>query len=98
MLLSPPRDGVIETVLSPPVRIPQRENVFSAGLFPRVSHFPRASQRRCWTWGRADRAKAQTQAIAGAREPHRCRRLRELGASKQLLTPTRVGIRHWPND
>src|SRR6266699_3366021 len=99
MLLSPPHDGVIEAVLSPPVRIPQRENVFSAGLFPRVSHFPRASQRRCWTRGRADRmANAQTQAIASTREPHRCRRLRELGALKQLLTPTRVGNRHWPND
>ena len=38
MLLSPPLDGVIETLLPPPVRIPQRENVFSAGMFPRVSH------------------------------------------------------------
>jgi hypothetical protein len=32
-------------------------------------------------------AKAQTQAIAGAREPHRCRRLREFGASK----PGKIG-------
>src|SRR5437667_566171 len=99
MLLSTLLDEVIETFLSPTVTIPLRQNVLSAGLYPSVSHFPRASQLRCWTRGRADRmANAQTQAIASTREPHRCRRLRELGALKQLLTPTRVGIRHWPND
>src|SRR6516165_6981122 len=98
MLRSPPHDGVIETLLPPSVRIPQRENVFSAGMFPRVSHFPRLNGV-AGSGARADRmAKAQTQAIAGAREPHRCRRLREFGASKQLLTSTRVGIRHWLND
>src|SRR5258708_7195118 len=97
MLRSPPHGGVIETLL-PPVRIPQRQNVFSAGRFPRVSHFPRLSGV-AGSGGRADRmAKAQTQAIAGAREPHRYRRLRKFGASKQLLTSTRVGIRHWLND
>src|SRR5260370_30421123 len=88
MLRSPPHDGVIETLLPAPVRIPQRENIFSAGMFPRVSHFPSGvSTAFAASGARADRmAKAQTQAIASAREPHRCRRLREFGASRQLLT------------
>src|SRR6266566_7878282 len=99
MLLSPPLDGVIETLLPPPVRIPQRENVFSAGMFPRVSHSLGRLSGVAASGARAHRmAKARTRAIAGAREPHRCRRLREFSASKQLSTSTRVGTRHWPND
>src|SRR6516164_2679325 len=47
-------DGITESQraasLPPPARIPQRENVFSAGMFPRVSHFPRASQRSPEEW------------------------------------------------
>src|SRR5262245_15984105 len=39
MLRSPVHDGVIETLLPSPVRIPQGENVFSAGMFPRDFRF-----------------------------------------------------------
>src|SRR6516165_4085810 len=97
MLRWPPRDGVIETSLPPAAMVPPRENVFSAGMFPRVSLSLARLSGVAGRVARADRMAKLTQGIAGAREPHRCRRLREFGASKQLLTSTgMVGTRAAP--
>ena len=92
----PPPDGITETPSSSVCssgRIPQRENVFSAGMFPTVSHFPSrvSAALREERLAQTEWQKLNRQAIGRRREPHRRRRLREFGATKRLLTSTRAG-------